>query len=382
MRASIRLRNRSNIKLRFQPGATGPSGTVAIGPTTTGAPGTDAEVTNSGTPTAAILNFTVPRGDTGLTGDNGWTPELATVTDGMREVQQVVDWFGGEGTKPATGLNVGDTGLVVDLANGKDIRGPQGPSGSVTDGDKGDITVSSAGTVWTIDDDAVTPVKIGDAELKALAGLTSAADKLPYFTGSGTAVLADFTSVGRTLLAQSTADAQAAAVKQGWVTVSKVLVASPTTVIDVTLGAYSRFRITFDVIANGAAADGSINWAVSRDNGATWENGASDYSSFVADLAATYGVGTITQGYGILSNTVDTARPDLVTKIRAEFHKGGPVAWPSMQSLATGNGNSGLGATIWHGVRGATGPVTNLRIASTQVNLIGVNSLLLVEGQL
>lgn len=44
-----------------------------------------------------------------------------------------------------------------------------------------------------------------DADLTALGGVTSAADKVPYFTGSGTADVADFPSFGRTLVANTTA---------------------------------------------------------------------------------------------------------------------------------------------------------------------------------
>ena len=72
------------------------------------------------------------RGGTGADGYDAWTPILAVVADSARRVLQIVDWAGGEGTKPTTGLYVGATGLEASIGNGVDIRGAAGAIGGST----------------------------------------------------------------------------------------------------------------------------------------------------------------------------------------------------------------------------------------------------------
>lgn len=53
------------------PGPPGSAATVAVGTVSTGSPGSDAEVENSGSSSAAVLDFTIPRGDKGEQGEPG-----------------------------------------------------------------------------------------------------------------------------------------------------------------------------------------------------------------------------------------------------------------------------------------------------------------------
>ena len=82
-------------------------------------------------------------------------------------------------------------------------------------------------------------VQAYSAELAALAGLTSAVDKVPYFTGSGTAALADFTSTGRSVVAGANAAAILTTLGIGAV---GLLATVPTASIDNDAVTYAKFQ--------------------------------------------------------------------------------------------------------------------------------------------
>lgn len=90
-------------------GSAGSAATVSVGTTTTGAAGSSASVTNSGSSSAAVFNFTIPKGDTGATGAPG----------GMGAQLAQIITSGSQTTVDFTSISGSYTSLRV-LWNGRD----------------------------------------------------------------------------------------------------------------------------------------------------------------------------------------------------------------------------------------------------------------------
>lgn len=112
-------------------GDKGDAATLDVGTTTTGLPGTDASVVNSGSTSAAIFDFTIPRGDKGETGAQA--ESVAFVGDDMVFTLDDASTVALDDAKVTL---KGDQGIQGETgATGP--TGPEGPPGEK--GDTGDI---------------------------------------------------------------------------------------------------------------------------------------------------------------------------------------------------------------------------------------------------
>lgn len=129
--------------IQGEKGESGQAATIRVGSVTTSQPGTNASVTNSGTSTDAVFNFTIPQGRTGERGSTGL--QGPSGADGVSPTVRV----GNVSTLPAgsqaTVTNSGTTSNVVlnfGIPRGND--GSTGPAGVVQD-----VQTSTDGVNWT-----------------------------------------------------------------------------------------------------------------------------------------------------------------------------------------------------------------------------------------
>ena len=168
-------------------GSAGAAATISVGTVTTGAEGSDATVTNSGTSSAAVFDFTIPRGATGATGgkgDKGDQGDAATISVGTTTT-------GAAGTN-ASVTNSGTTGAaVLDFTIPRGNKGDKGDKGDT--GNPGDAATVTVGTVTTgAPGTSATVVNSGTSSAAVLDFTIPRGDKGEAGSGAGDMIAADY----------------------------------------------------------------------------------------------------------------------------------------------------------------------------------------------